>query len=209
MHLLQTFLSRQIQALRRRRTKMWTYSGPSCLDHPSSKELSAAEMEARIHKVLDLRVNMNPGPGPVALWRGIASVRVGTLGPISTTFMIIFFHYARDLAQGLGGGCDKPWDADSPSDATMWEARHASSEETRVHEERERDRCAAEWVAKRWGTEASPRSASSGEGEVERGATLPPLSPPPPRMTPSPHREVVPLQTGSTAGERRPKHPPR
>jgi hypothetical protein len=186
---------------------MWTYSGPSCLDHPSSKELSEAEMEARIRKVLDLRVNMNPSPGPVPLWRGIPSVRVGTLGPISTTFMIIFFHYAHDLAQGLGGGRDKPWDADSPSDATRWEARHASSEEMRVREERERDWCAAEWVAKRWGTEASPRSASFGEGEVERGATLPPLSPP--RMTPSPHREVVPLQTGSTAGERRPKHPPR
>jgi hypothetical protein len=116
---------------------MWTYSGPSCLDHPSSEELSVAEMEARIRKVLDLRVNMNPGSGPVPLWRGIASVRVGTLGPVSTTFMSIFFHYAHDLAQGLGGGRDKPRDVDSPSDATRWEARHASSEETWVHEERE------------------------------------------------------------------------
>jgi hypothetical protein len=51
--------------------------------------------------------------------------------------------------------------------------------------------------------EASPRSASSGEGEVERAVTLPPMSSL--CMTPSPHREVVPLQTGYIASERRPK----
>jgi hypothetical protein len=53
--------------------------------------------------------------------------------------------------------------------------------------------------------EASSRSSSFGEGEVERGVTLPPLSAP--CMTPCPHREAVPLQTGSTIGEQRPKHP--
>jgi hypothetical protein len=58
---------------------------------------------------------------------------------------------------------------------------------------------------KRWGMEASPRFASSGDGEVERGVTLPPLSPP--HMTPSPHQEAVPLQTGTAAGERQMKHP--
>jgi hypothetical protein len=42
---------------------------------------------------------------------------------------------------------------------------------------RERDQCAAGWVTKMRGMEASPRSASSGEGGVERGATLAPFSP--------------------------------
>jgi hypothetical protein len=50
---------------------MWTYPGLSCPDCPSSEELSAAEVEAQIHKVLDLGVNLNPGPDPVPLRRGI------------------------------------------------------------------------------------------------------------------------------------------
>jgi hypothetical protein len=52
MHLLRTFFSRQIQPLRRRRTKMWTYLGPSCPNRPSFEELSVVEVEAWIHKVL-------------------------------------------------------------------------------------------------------------------------------------------------------------
>jgi hypothetical protein len=40
---------------------MGMYSGPSCPDRPSSKELSAVELDAQIHKVLD------PGLGPVPL----------------------------------------------------------------------------------------------------------------------------------------------
>jgi hypothetical protein len=75
----------------------------------------------------------------------------------------------------------------------------------RVRRKGEREWCATERAAKRQGMEDSPRSASSGEGEVERVVTLPPLSSP--CMTPSPHREAVPLQTGSIAGERRPKWP--
>jgi hypothetical protein len=71
MHLLRTFFSCQIHPLRRRSTKMWTYPGLSCPDCPSSEELSAAEVEAQIHKVLDLGVNLNPGPDPVPLRRGI------------------------------------------------------------------------------------------------------------------------------------------
>jgi hypothetical protein len=105
--------------------------------------------------------------------------------------MILSFHCAHDLAQGLRGGHCEPWDADSPLDTTRWELRHTSSEETQACGERERDRCTTGWVAKRWGIVASPRFASSSEGEVERGATLPPI-----RMTPSPNWEMFPCRRG-------------
>jgi hypothetical protein len=77
---------------------MWTYPGPYCPDRPSSEELSVAEVEPRIHKVLVLGVNLTPGADPVPLWRGIASVRVSTLGPVLEAFVILSFHYAHDLA---------------------------------------------------------------------------------------------------------------
>jgi hypothetical protein len=35
---------------------MGMYPGPSCPDHPSFEEFSVAEVDARIHKVLDLGV---------------------------------------------------------------------------------------------------------------------------------------------------------
>jgi hypothetical protein len=42
--------------------------------------------------------------GPIPLWREIASVRVSTLGPVSVALVILSFHCARDIAEGLGGG---------------------------------------------------------------------------------------------------------
>jgi hypothetical protein len=86
---------------------------------------------------LDLGVNKNCGPDPVPLWRGIDSVRVSTSDPVSLAFMILSFHCTHNLAQSLICGRDEPQDVDSPSDAVKWEVRHASSEETRVREERE------------------------------------------------------------------------
>jgi hypothetical protein len=77
---------------------MWMYPRPSCPDCPSSEELRAVEVDAQIHKVLDLKVNPNPRVGPVSLWRGIASSRVSMLGPVLAAFMILSFHYAHGLA---------------------------------------------------------------------------------------------------------------
>jgi hypothetical protein len=59
-----------------------------------------AEVEAWIHKVLGLGVNLNPGrsPGHVPLWRGIASVMVSTSSPVLAVFVILSFHYTHDLA---------------------------------------------------------------------------------------------------------------
>jgi hypothetical protein len=45
---------------------------------PSSKELSAAEVEAQIRKVLDLGVIQTPSASPIPLWSGITSVRFCT-----------------------------------------------------------------------------------------------------------------------------------
>jgi hypothetical protein len=103
IHLLQMFFSRQIQPLQSRRTKMWMYLGQSYPNHPSSKELSAVEVEAQIHKVLDLGVNLTPVVSPVPLLRGIASVRVSTLGPVLAAFTILCFSLCSQSCAGPRG----------------------------------------------------------------------------------------------------------
>jgi hypothetical protein len=112
---------------------MWTYLGPSCPDRPSSEELSATEVEAWIHKVLDFGVIPTPNTGPAPLWRGNTSVKVSSLGPVSTPFMILSFHHACDPTQGLG--------VDPLTDAAGWEVRHTSSGDTWACEERESSTC--------------------------------------------------------------------
>jgi hypothetical protein len=71
---------------------MGMYPGPSYPDHPTSEELSVMEVDPQIHKVLDLGVNPKPGPSPVPLCRGIASVRVSTSGPVLVAFAILSCH---------------------------------------------------------------------------------------------------------------------
>jgi hypothetical protein len=95
---------------------MGMYPGPSCPDRSSHEELSAAEVDARIHKVVDLGSNPNHRVSPVPLRRGVTSARVSTLGPVSVAFKILSFHCTHDLALGLGGGCIKPQDANLPKD---------------------------------------------------------------------------------------------
>jgi hypothetical protein len=138
MHLLRIFFSCRIQLLRRRRTKIWMYLGSSCPDRPTYEELIAVQVEAQIHKVLDLKVNLNPGPSTVPLRRGIASVKVSKSSPVLASFVIPSFHCAHDLVHGLRGDHDEPWDIDSPSYAARWEVRHASSEEMGSCEETQR-----------------------------------------------------------------------
>jgi hypothetical protein len=108
------------------------------------------------------------------------------LGTISAAFAILSFHCAHDSAHGLRGDRAEPWDINLPTDTARWEVRHASSEGTWTRGEGERDRCSARRAVKR------------------QGAILSPLSPL--RATASPHRDVVPRQSGSTAGECRLKH---
>jgi hypothetical protein len=63
VHLLWTFFSCQIQPLRWWATKMWLYPGPSCPNRPFSEELSVAEINTWIYKVLDHGANPNLGAG--------------------------------------------------------------------------------------------------------------------------------------------------
>jgi hypothetical protein len=76
---------------------MWMYPGLSCPNCPSSEELSAVEVEAQIHKVLDLRDHPILGAGPIPLQRGLTNIRVSTLAPILEPFMILSFHYTHDF----------------------------------------------------------------------------------------------------------------
>jgi hypothetical protein len=91
-------------------------------------------------------------------------------------FAILSFHYAHDLAQGLGGGRIELWDAEPHADAVGREARHAPNKDMRAHEER--DRRTASWAARKRGTEVPPdlRPLVRGGG-WNRGATLPPPVP--------------------------------
>jgi hypothetical protein len=55
---------------------MWLYPGPSCPNHPSFEELSAAEINTRIRTVLDLEANLTSGIGPIPLQEWVANTRV-------------------------------------------------------------------------------------------------------------------------------------
>jgi hypothetical protein len=156
---------------------MWAYPGSNCPDRPSPEELSVAEVEAWIHKVLDSVVIPSPGTGPDTLQRGIASVRVSTLGPVSMAFAILSFDYAHDLAQDLRDGHGESQDTDPLAGASGREARHASNGAAWAREERDRDRHATNQAARKWGMEVPTRSTSSGEGEMERGRLCLPRHP--------------------------------
>jgi hypothetical protein len=85
------------QSLRQRVTKMWLYPGPSCFDHSLSEELSEAEMNTRIHNILDHGANLNPGAGPTALREGDTSTRVSLLPSVLAVCVISSSHHACDL----------------------------------------------------------------------------------------------------------------
>jgi hypothetical protein len=149
--------------------------GSSCPNCPSPKELSLGEVETRIHKVLDSTVIPSPSIGPDPLQKGIASVRVSTLGLISVAFMILSFHYAHDLAHGLGDHRDESRDIDLFVDAPGKEATCASNGAAWMSKERESDRHAASWATRKWGMEIPNGSVPSGEGGMEWGVTRPSL----------------------------------
>jgi hypothetical protein len=76
VHHLWTFFSRRFQPLCQRATKMWPYPGPSCPDCPFFKELSNAEINTWIHRVLAYEANLNPRAGPAPLREGVNSTMV-------------------------------------------------------------------------------------------------------------------------------------
>jgi hypothetical protein len=118
---------------------MWAYQRSTCPDHPSPEEMSAVEVETRIHKVLGATVVLPPGAGPDPLRRGIATIRVGTSGPVSTVFTILSPHCARDIAQGLRNSRGNTQGADFSADAPGQATSHASNGVAWSCEERERE----------------------------------------------------------------------
>jgi hypothetical protein len=135
---------------------MWKHPRMSYPNCPYSEKLSVAEINAQIHKVLDLGVNLNPGAGPVPVRRGITSVRVSTLGPILAALAILSFHCAHNSAQGLGGDHGEPWNIDFPMDPARREVRHAVGEGMQTRGERERETSASSDEQKKGGWRPPP-----------------------------------------------------
>jgi hypothetical protein len=71
--LLQTFVSRRVQPLRRWEITMWMYPGPSCPDRSFSAKLDNVEINARIRGILGHGANQNPAPSPIPLRGGVIS----------------------------------------------------------------------------------------------------------------------------------------
>jgi hypothetical protein len=173
VHLLHTFFSCSIQLLWWQKTKMWMYPESSCHDRPSSKEMSMAEVNSRIHKVLDLGTDSNPEAGPAPLLEGVASARVSMFGPISAAYEILSFHRPR---MRPGGRRDMP-------------SMRKCGLRKRGNE------------LGGGGGHTPHRSRSFGEGEEEGEITLPPLSYP--HITPPPLGDIVYRQVWTTVNDRR------
>jgi hypothetical protein len=92
-------------------------------------------------------------------------------------FTILSFHCTRDNAHGVGGGHGDPWVAHSYKDAIGREAKRAYNEEMPARRGRERLACCWMGCEKAGGGDHHPPiSGSTGEGEMEWGETMPPLS---------------------------------
>jgi hypothetical protein len=106
-------------------------------------ELSAAEVNTQIHRVLDLGADPNPKAGPAPLHEKVASTRVIMFGPISVAYMILSFDRAYGFALGLEGICSELRNANLPKEVVRQEMKHASNEKVQAREERKQARSAA------------------------------------------------------------------
>jgi hypothetical protein len=135
------------------------------------------EINTQIHKVLDLGANPNPGAGPAPLQEGVASTRVSMFRPVLVSYMILSYHCAHSLMQGLRGARSEPQDANLPEDVVRRKVNRLPNKNTHAIESR-----------------------SSGEVEVEGEITPPPLSSL--RISPPPLGDIVSQQVGATVSER-------
>jgi hypothetical protein len=154
---------------------MWAYLGSTSPDHPSSEELSAVEMETQIRSVLDITAVPPPGAGPDPLRRGITSVRVVPqvlFLPLLQFFLFIalmILCMATGIAMVTRGTLISLWPPQGGQRAALLMGLQGCVE-------RERDQCTTCWAVRKWGMRTLTKSASSGEGETDQGATSPPLS---------------------------------
>jgi hypothetical protein len=115
---------------------MWLYLGPSCPNRPFSEELSVAEINTWIYKVLDHGANPNLGAGPAPLQEGVDSTRFSLHGPILVAYTFLSFHHAHGLVQGLGGAHRELRGTKLHEDAVRREASCALNEKVQAQKER-------------------------------------------------------------------------
>jgi hypothetical protein len=136
-----------------------------------------AEINTRIHKVLDLGANPSPMASPAPLQEGVASTRVNMFGPILVAYVILSFHHAHGPSYGLRGARSEPWDANLTED-TGCQMSGSEGE----------------------GEDTPTKSRSSSEEEEEGEISLPPFSSL--HITPPPFSDIVSRQLGATVDER-------
>jgi hypothetical protein len=102
VHHLWTFFSHRFQPLRQRATKMWLYPGPSCPDCPFFKELSNAEINTWIHRVLAYEADLNPRASPAPLREGVNSTMV-------SPFRIFFASLRNFILSSRSCPCARSW----------------------------------------------------------------------------------------------------
>jgi hypothetical protein len=77
--------------------------GIKFFDSSFSEELSKAEINIWIHKVLHHGANLSPRASPTPLREGVANARVSLLGSILAIYLILSSHSACNFMQGLRG----------------------------------------------------------------------------------------------------------
>jgi hypothetical protein len=70
------------------------------------------------------------------LLEGIAGARVSMFGPISAAYVILYFHHAHSLAQGLEGMRSELGGANLLEGMARREENHAYNEEMRARKKR-------------------------------------------------------------------------
>jgi hypothetical protein len=109
------------------------------------------EINTQIHKILDHRANPNVVSGPVPLREGVASTMFHLLGSILIVYMILSFHCAHGLVQGLRGAHSEPRGVKLPKDVARREANRAHNRWMRAWKVRKEAQSATHRAAIVWG----------------------------------------------------------
>jgi hypothetical protein len=130
--------------------------------------LSVVEINTQIHKILDHRANPNVVSGPVPLREGVASTMFHLLGSILIVYMILSFHCAHGLVQGLRGAHSEPRGVKLPKDVARREANRAHNRWMRAWKVRKEAQSATHRAAIVWG-EGTPTESKPSDEEEEEG----------------------------------------
>jgi hypothetical protein len=115
-------------------------------------------------------------------------------------YVILSFHRAHGLAQGLRGTRSEPQDANQLEDTVRREMNQTSNKKVRARRERKQARSAAHWVANEREWIPPPVLGPSSRGKRRGEITLPPLCSL--HITPLPLSDIVSRHRGATVSER-------